>query len=855
MYGEAIWVSGLGGPQACAAVVHRSKLLRRLDELPPLTILEGPFGTGKTTLVADWVRHRAARGDDVRWVSAANQIDVDLADLRHIAALDSAVHGERVIVVVDDVQLPQDISPLLPMLADWKSAVQLHVVVCTSNHYELAAGASAARIETMTLTARDLSITPDQLVQFADSWGHSVSKEQAKGLHDDVGGWLGALRCALDAHAGGRDSAVEDYFRAHVIPELSGDPAGVAIMVLGTARVLSPLAIDRLIKVAELVDTTPPLGEPELLIDALVTRGLLQRMPEDSGEPRWHFPRLLSGVLTALLKSTQPDIALSVHETMAELLASEPSLASNELAGLAALHARAASNWRLLARLWNDYGLYMTIRQPLQTESAYRDLPAQVLVDCPELALASSVASVLSLDRGAWPPRTPVSNYMQAGLGMRAQTSGAVSSRLLDAASQIIAARHRGAALEAVQLAQQFASRHLAPVNGQAAVVNRAWFNLQWAISAAEVRDTATAVRLFNSVMRDGVAARSDILVNAAAGNLALLNAIAGNTRTANSFLEHYNGAQNDDHLLAQASASAGGTAQAILLLDQLDPSAREHLDVAGADNFENWAAVVLARTQYELLFGDAILALTELDRLSSLHAAVTQPASISQLILDRCRADLYLALGELNRADRHLRESRADEPGLAVPRARLAFICGDYTTARRIAAAFTWRTVTTRRDRIDLSLVKAACAREMGDTDAARVLALRAVQLAHDAGTLIPYTALPESALHSLLALAGHPLDDETLSRIDTHRQPYPEKGALIVLSQRETVVLGALADHETLGGVAEALVVSLNTVKKQLNAVYRKLGVHSREAALLQAHRLGLLPVQHPPGPGSIT
>ena len=69
-------------------------------------------------------------------------------------------------------------------------------------------------------------------------------------------------------------------------------------------------------------------------------------------------------------------------------------------------------------------------------------------------------------------------------------------------------------------------------------------------------------------------------------------------------------------------------------------------------------------------------------------------------------------------------------------------------------------------------------------------------------------------------------------------------DHGELVVLSAREAVVLGAMVEHETLAEVADALVVSPNTVKKQARAVYAKLGVHDRQAALLEAHRLGILP-----------
>lgn len=65
----------------------------------------------------------------------------------------------------------------------------------------------------------------------------------------------------------------------------------------------------------------------------------------------------------------------------------------------------------------------------------------------------------------------------------------------------------------------------------------------------------------------------------------------------------------------------------------------------------------------------------------------------------------------------------------------------------------------------------------------------------------------------------------------------------ASVALTGRERVVLGALAEFEGARAIAESLVVSPHTVKTQLQSIYRKLGVSSRDAALAVARELGLL------------
>lgn len=65
----------------------------------------------------------------------------------------------------------------------------------------------------------------------------------------------------------------------------------------------------------------------------------------------------------------------------------------------------------------------------------------------------------------------------------------------------------------------------------------------------------------------------------------------------------------------------------------------------------------------------------------------------------------------------------------------------------------------------------------------------------------------------------------------------------APVSLTPREQVVLAALAEHGSIREIAADLVVSPHTVKAQLQSVYRKLGVSSREAALAVGREFGLV------------
>jgi DNA-binding CsgD family transcriptional regulator len=86
---------------------------------------------------------------------------------------------------------------------------------------------------------------------------------------------------------------------------------------------------------------------------------------------------------------------------------------------------------------------------------------------------------------------------------------------------------------------------------------------------------------------------------------------------------------------------------------------------------------------------------------------------------------------------------------------------------------------------------------------------------------------------------LDGHVLLDRMCELTDV----FPDDGLLVDLTRREREVLGRLAETSSMAELAAAFTVSLSTVKKQVNGIYRKLRVHTRREALTSAAELGLL------------
>ena len=85
---------------------------------------------------------------------------------------------------------------------------------------------------------------------------------------------------------------------------------------------------------------------------------------------------------------------------------------------------------------------------------------------------------------------------------------------------------------------------------------------------------------------------------------------------------------------------------------------------------------------------------------------------------------------------------------------------------------------------------------------------------------------------------LSRHGLASEAPSQVAT-----VASGLLDPLTERELEVLHLLPTHLSSTEIAERLIVSANTIRTHIKNIYSKLGVHSRDEAVLRARDLGLL------------
>jgi LuxR family maltose regulon positive regulatory protein len=100
------------------------------------------------------------------------------------------------------------------------------------------------------------------------------------------------------------------------------------------------------------------------------------------------------------------------------------------------------------------------------------------------------------------------------------------------------------------------------------------------------------------------------------------------------------------------------------------------------------------------------------------------------------------------------------------------------------------------------------------------------------------------------LQAALGRGIAPDDVTRLLVLFPPAPLKAGAVgqnglaePLTAREIEVLRLVAVGASNQRVAEALILSVGTVKKHVNNILAKLGVHSRTQALVRARELGLL------------
>jgi LuxR family transcriptional regulator, maltose regulon positive regulatory protein len=298
------------------------------------------------------------------------------------------------------------------------------------------------------------------------------------------------------------------------------------------------------------------------------------------------------------------------------------------------------------------------------------------------------------------------------------------------------------------------------------------------------------------------------------------------------------------------------GRAAACLARDELDAS-RDLLDeadrtAAGHLPGEPRPAVltVLARARALVADGDTAAARSLMIRLRERAGEAGPALRHAMTVLD---GEIALRAGDCERARAVLAPGGDGEPDeradsrLACGRLLLAegsFADALDTVAPLLAAG------PDQAEKVGALLVAAVAQRRLGQAGPAGELLEQALALAEQDGFTRPFLDAGQAVRSAITVLippdspgAGFAarVQDRFASQLpraaEAPRQPEA------ALTDSELAVLRFLPSHMTNQEIAEALFLSINTVKTHLRSAYRKLGVSSRRQAIGRGRRLDLL------------
>jgi len=870
-------------PRLSLAILRRRRLIDLIEQAAShrVTVVSGPAGAGKTVACGSWATATPA-SRRVAWLT----LDADDRDpARFWAYVQAAL--TRVDIVPADVarswqNLPADVFPL--RLVEAAQLLTEPVTLVLDDVHELADGLVPAGLDLLIrhapptlrlilsgrcpprlqlarlrVSGELADVTPADLactVEEADAYFAMLGLEVDAAARDEVlrrtEGWMAGLRLAAMSmrsqvlqsgritDIAGHEPLVTDYLwdevlgrqapetrlfmlRTSVTEEMSGDLADALTGSPGGARTLERLSREN--------SFVEPLGN-------------------DHATYRYH--PLLRDVLAAERNREIP------HEVPVLLRRAARWHAAHDRATDALRSAAEAGDWDYAAHMLAEAGTAALVRSGAATlERVLALFPAERCADDAAVAAALAAARLWSGDPDGAAHHL---ESAQRALGRCAPAARRITEpwlaalRVMQAASR--AAADPGLLAQGWTLAEQ--AQATAGTQAEHRVLGLLWFALGTArLRRWEIHEASCAL---NHAGRQLTAGGLGELCARARGWQALAEAWYGDLTAAEKALGESR--ECDPGRDPGASCLAAlASAQVSLARDDL-AGARKLLDdagehVAGRDQLpgEPHLSVVTAliRARTVLADGDSTGARGLVLRLRDTSAPDDPHLDWMLTLLD---CEIALRTGDTGRARVTLAgltdgpyHDRADSQ---LTLGRLLLTEGDFAGALETSRPILDGTAdgVTLQTKVVALLVTAVADRRLGLTETAAELLEQALALAEpdDASRVFLDAGQPvRSAITVLVPPTSRSAGfaGRILERFDTqlpHAGAAPEQ-AEVLLTDSELAVLRFLPSHLTNQEIAEALFLSINTVKTHLRSAYRKLGVASRRAAIARGRRLDLL------------
>jgi LuxR family maltose regulon positive regulatory protein len=863
-------------PRCAPQLVQRSRLIRQaeLGSRLPLTVVTGPPGSGKTSLLSSWTQSRlraplawvSLEPSDTElsrfWATVIGAIEAgghrSLADeLRalptaradFLAGLANRLDGEAapVVVVLDDFQEIQGsaaCNELGALLRHPPAGLRLVIASRADPMLPLRRLRMAAQLA--ELRSADLAFTEPEADELFSLAGIELEAEEISALVRQTEGWAGGLRLAAlalarEPRAGnfirdfvGNDRAVAEYL---VEQALDSQPEDVRDFMLRTS-VVDGLSAD----LAEALTGNP---ESVRILERLVRGNVF--IDVDGQRQGWfRYHRMFRELLRTQLRYRSPHLVALEHRRAARWYA------RNDLPAAAAAHALVAGDSELVTQAVCRGWLNLLLDgQPTPIASLITQLPEAVVARNPELAMA---AAALLFESG---------QIQQAqtllALGERGACHVDPQRRAQWLLSRTVAHIHDARSRGDFEAAATGADRLLAGLGADGshlgAADRRAFALLHCGIARTWLGDAAGALTALEDALALAMHSSRDYLVCNALAALALLHARGGQLRRAQTVATQALSLSDANGWGALHACRTARLALATCAYHQgRSAQARGHLAaLRRAQPLEPAIAVAsrILEARIVLRAGDPQLARIELASVRRASAGA-MAAVASDSGLAHAEAE---ALCELGRGDDAL-AAIAAVPSAAAASARIV-------RGRLALADGTPELLTTRDQELDdvadlptavaveLTALTAVGHLQRGSDDAALQCIERALDLAEPDGHVDPFLAVGRpirELMHRRIraGTAHRALAGMIVEQLDPRSSaPARETRILLLepLSERELMVLRYLPTSLSKAEIAAEMFVTVNTVKTHVKSIYRKLDVGNRADALRRARTLALI------------
>jgi LuxR family transcriptional regulator, maltose regulon positive regulatory protein len=872
-------------PRSPTATVARPRLLDLLDAgvQGPLTLLAAPAGAGKTALLSSWIAAGRAPGS-VAWVS----LDADDADRRRfwravLAALSRAIDDARIEALAVSPREPMDMDLVLPALVDALAAREEPVVLVLDDFQEVAdvvredverlvrypppklrlvlvtradppIGLGRLRLEgwLTEIRARDLAFTIDEASGLFDALNVSIAPAEVTTLWRRTEGWAAALCLAAMSirdhpeperfieHFAGTDATMSDYLVSEV---LARQPPDLREFLLRTS------VVDRVC--GELADALTDGADGQGTLRRLEHDGALLASLDEHGE--WHrYHPLFAELLRAELRAQLGSELEGLHRRAAVWLA-----ARGDQAG-ALRHAALGRVWDLATELVIDSWVDLLINGEMAALRPVLEAMPRVRVDaCPELSLAFGVAML------AFGKEELADPYLRAAEGAERQVPPERRAQFAAASAAVglYEARFRGNPVDALTAARERLARGSVLEGDEVTPNLRGLVLMQLGIVELWTGELDAAVGHLERAQAAAAEEGSEWTSFASTAYLALASMLRGELARA---LRHANQtlavAERRGWARSEAAAAAYSVLAAVCIQrDQLDEAERLISDASGGlrDTRERplLAVHVLNRVQLLSDRGEHAAALDLLRATREQIGDWPLPAPIREHLTAQ-EGLLNAATGEPEAGRAVLQRATTSSLAAANALARLDLLDGEPEAARITLAPHLDHLRSgngaSLPTRAEAWLLDALALDALADHEGAAGSLERALDLAEPAG-LSRIIVGHGGAIGPLLRRhvrhgTAHPamvgVAVETIERRGRPaRRPIP---AVLAepLSEREQAILGYLPSLMSNQEIAGALMISVNTVKTHLKAIYRKLDAPGRREAVQRARELALIP-----------